>query len=190
MSNLENEVKKRQAKRENGLLQGRREDDRGDKTPARPTTYVVPGIEELLQYDMPDNISPSSPASTFRGKVPSDGDLAKTVGETINVEGENRYFIRVDGEWVNILGLCSDDEANVQPIHGLKSHPGVSKCLAAADHRHGIPDSVNYLKKAFKNGEWVESLEEYGEGTFRFDNDLKRGYLKCNNKWVCITHIE
>lgn len=188
MSELERITKQNQEARFNNQDSMNKNLDRARLVPSQPTTFVVQDFTELEAFD--EDIDPTQPSS-FSGRVPKDGDLAKTLGESINLDNEQRYFIRIDGEWVNILGLCSDDDANVQPIHGTRSSPGVSKCLAASDHRHGIPDSKTYLKKSLdENGNLVEDFVEYDNGSFFFDTVLKREYIKCNDRWICFSHVE
>lgn len=188
MSELDRITKERQEARLFNQDAANKNSDRGNLVPTQPFTYVVDDLPTLLTLD--EDIDPTG-KSSFKGRVPKDGDLAKTTGESINLDNEHRYFIRIDGEWVNILGLCNDEEANVQPVHGVRSHPGISKCLAAADHRHGIPDSINYMKISYNaDGTKNEDLVEYDNATLRYDPDKKRGYMKCNERWICITHVE
>lgn len=197
MSDLGRITKQNQARHFSNQDAANKNSDRGNLVPSQPSTFVFDTAQELaaLDEDIQFVGQGSVPQSTFRGRVPKDGDLAKTTKESINLDNEKRYFIRIDGEWVNILGLCNDLEAKVQPIHGIRSSPGTSLCLAAADHRHGVPDSKGYYDTTVvqnENGEFVERDEyiEYGEGSFFYDTEKKRQYVKCNEKWICISNVE
>jgi hypothetical protein len=188
MTKLEQVTKSGQQTRFNNQDAMNKNNDRGNAVPTQPFTFVVKNYDELATLD--NNIDPTG-RSSFGGRVPRDGDLAKTTGESINLDYEERYFIRIDGQWVNILGLCSDDDAAVQPVHGTRSSPGVSRCLAASDHRHGFPDSKTYYKKVFdERGVYSEEMVDYEDGTIFFDTVKQRHYARCNERWICFTHVE
>lgn len=164
-----------------------------------PFTYVVPNhyaLEHVMNNTVPVG---SNYLETWRYKdrTPNEGDLARTLEDI-----DSKYYIRIDGKWVNLLGVCDSTDANTQPVRGHVSRPGISDCLAAVDHRHGIPDSFTYwdvttLPDANGVLHEVGRFLEYEEGTFAFITndatggplDIHKGYIRCNQEWVCFTHI-
>lgn len=154
----------------------------------RPFTYIVADEETLLRTLDPDTTSDSTTVinNPFRtAALPFEGDLAKTLEDY-----KTNWYIRIDGEWVNIHGTC---DGNPQPVIGHISRPGTSTCLSRADHRHGIADAfgfwdtTSFLDTTTGIMRTDTFWSEYPEGTFAFVEG--RCYQRCNDEWVCFTHI-